>query len=143
MSARRRLITALVAVTIGAVACGSAASNDLGGPVVPAGALSPVGALVRHGQLSPHRPLVLPARKPYGVRSDRRYLTLFARPGDADSVLHLDTHNPLGQQFALPVTTIRPQPDGSAWLRVLLPDDTRGPSAWVRTDDVRVITLRE
>ena len=96
-----------------------------------------------HGRASAHRPLKLPAVGPYGVRSDARYLPLYESPSAVDPMNNIDTHNPLDQQFRLPVRTIRRSPDGSGWLRVLLPDEGDGKSAWVRTDDVHVVTLRE
>lgn len=134
----------MAALVVVAGGCGSAVSNGANGArAVPAGALAALGSAVQHGRMAAHASLVLPAEGPYGVRSRSRYLTLYDRPGDRRAMLHMDTHNPLGQAFRLPVTSIRPDPDGSAWLRVLLPDDHHGPSAWVRTDDVRVVTLGE
>jgi hypothetical protein len=128
-------------VAAGVAACGSRPSPTHAGSPFSAAMVSAVG--VQHGRLAQHRRLWLPAREPYGVHSDGRYLSIFKRPGEAHPLARMDTHNPLGQTFRLPVSRIRPNSDGSAWLKVLLPDEELGQSAWVRTDDVRVVTLRE
>jgi lipoprotein-anchoring transpeptidase ErfK/SrfK len=103
----------------------------------------PVGTRADHGRAPAHRPMQLPGHGPYGVRSDARYLPVYGSPNDTEPNDNIDTHNPLDQQFRLPVQTVRRNPDGSGWLRVLLPDEAEGKSAWVSSDDVRVVTLRE
>jgi hypothetical protein len=140
---RRWLAGLIVVAAVALAGCGSPVAIPDRAPAISVGALSALGVGVQHGRVAAHRPLELPDRKPYGVRSDDRYLPIYGHAADQHPVTHMDTHNPLGQEFRLPLTQIRTEPDGSGWLRVLLPDDRLGPSGWVRTDDVHVVTLRE
>jgi len=68
---------------------------------------------------------------------------VYQRPHDPFPRIDIDTENPLGQRFRLPVRTIERDPDGSAWLRVLLPGAQLGRTGWVRSDDIHVVTLTD
>ncbi|MFN2589763.1 MAG: L,D-transpeptidase [Actinomycetota bacterium] len=136
---------AALAMAVALSACAGPVANLRAAPPPASRVVSPAIDVdsVPHGRMPAHRRLVLPDRAPYGVVSDHRYLPLYKSPWGPNAHLHIDTWNPLRERLRFPVQEVHPAADGSGWLRILLPDWRLGRSAWVRSDDVRVVSVRE
>jgi lipoprotein-anchoring transpeptidase ErfK/SrfK len=93
-------------------------------------------------------PITIPRAAPIPADMSRagiptvEVVPLHRRPGKK-AYAFMGAFNEIGQRHRLPVTGTRTEPAGETWLRVMLPDQDLGDQAWVRSDQLRLIKLRE
>jgi lipoprotein-anchoring transpeptidase ErfK/SrfK len=81
---------------------------------------------------------VLPAGT-YVATSLMPRLDIWREPdADAAKAYVFDPINPVGQELAFLVTDAHREPDGEAWLQILVPERPNGATGWVQKSDVRV-----
>jgi lipoprotein-anchoring transpeptidase ErfK/SrfK len=137
-----RVVRSLAAVGAVAVVLGTCARPA---PPAPAVAAAPVLVEVPSADTRIPIPRAAPVRvdmSQAGIPSVEA-IPLHHRPSGGKAYAFMGALNEIGQRHRLPVTGTRTTADGMTWLRVMLPHQDFGDQAWVPSDQLRLIKLRE
>ncbi len=134
----RRLAAAAALVPFVLAACSRPATPQAAAPSAPSSPIALPTAVPAQQPASP-----LPPHGTYTALSPHRLLQVWKHPGSGDPSFSLFTVNPVGQRLQLLVTDSMVDGDGTAWLRVQIPERPNGRTGWVHAADVKLVEAHE
>jgi lipoprotein-anchoring transpeptidase ErfK/SrfK len=113
-------------------------------PPAPVAAAAPIAVSVpsAESRIPIPRAAAIRVDKPQAGIPTRDMVPLHQRPG-GKSYAFMGALNEIGQRHRLPVIETRTKAGGETWLRVMLPHHDLGERAWVRSNELRLIRVRE